>query len=65
MHRGGLRVSGGDPRGFCDGHAGAYRNVRYSHPGMTPEGYLEHLRRARAITAPRYDMRDLPPVVAL
>jgi len=51
--------------GFCDGHAGAYRNVRYSHPGMAPEDYLEHLRRARAITAPRYDMRDLPPVVAL
>jgi hypothetical protein len=51
--------------GFCDGHAGAYRNVRYSHPGMAPEDYLEHLRRARAITAPRYDMRDLPRVVAL
>jgi hypothetical protein len=50
--------------GFCDGHAHAYRNVRYSHPGLTPDGYLEHVRRARAITAPRYDMR-LPRVVAL
>ncbi len=51
--------------GFCDGHAGAYRNVRYSHPGLTPDGYLEHLGRARAITAPSYDMRGLPSLVAL
>ena len=51
--------------GFCDGHAGAYRNVRYSRPGLTPEGYLDHLGRARAITAPRYDMCGLPTGVAL
>ena len=51
--------------GFCDGHAGAYRNVRYSHPGLTPDGYLEHLARARAISAPRFDMRGLPALVGL
>jgi integrase len=51
--------------GFCDGHAGAYRNVRYSHPGLTPDGYLEHLGRARAISAPRFDMRGLPTLVGL
>jgi integrase len=51
--------------GFCDGHAGAYRNVRCAHPGLTPEGYLQHLGDARVICAPRYDMRGLGPLLAL
>jgi hypothetical protein len=61
----GSRFPGVSQAGFCDGHAQGYRNVRYSQPGLTPEGYLEHLRQARTITAPRYDMRDVPTLVAL
>jgi integrase len=50
---------------FCDGHSQAYRNARYARPGLTPDGYLQHLQRACAISAPSYDMRGLPAVIAL
>jgi integrase len=50
---------------FCDGHAWRYRNARAARPGLTPEGYLGYLDEARRVSAPHYDMTDLPPVLRL
>jgi integrase len=51
--------------GLCDCHTQRYFNARYRRLGLTVAGYLQRLDDARAICAPKFDMRDLPAVVQL
>jgi integrase len=50
---------------LCDCHTQRYFNARYRRLGLTVAGYLALLDDARAICAPKFDMRDLPAVVQL
>ena len=51
--------------GLCDCHLQRYFNARYRRVGLTVGGYLDLLKDARAISAPKFDMRNLPTVVQL
>jgi hypothetical protein len=61
----GCRFSSAGQTGFCDGHGCRFRNARATRPRLTAEGYLGYLREARRVSAPRYDMSALAPLLRL
>jgi integrase len=50
---------------LCDGHNKSYQWLRRYRPDAGVEGYVQHLLGAREKAAPRFDMRDLGPIVWL
>jgi integrase len=50
---------------FCDTHLKSFRWLRGRRPELEPADYLAHLARARDSASPTFDLRGLPPLVAL
>lgn len=62
---GGCRFPDVGREGFCDSHQQRFRDARGRRPGLTADGYHEHLTAAGQIGAPKFDMRGLPEIVRL
>jgi hypothetical protein len=56
------RVRGGE---LCDAHHRSYAWPRRHRGGLDIEQYLAHVHAGRSRAAPRFNLRDVGPVVAL
>lgn len=57
-----VRVCGGE---LCDAHQRSYAWLRWKRGGLDLERFLAHVHDARGRTAPRFDLRGVPAIVAL
>jgi integrase len=61
----GCRFPGMGRFGLCDTHNTRFAHVRSADPAVTLSDYLASVARLRRSSAPRYDVRDLPELLAL